>query len=156
MRADSLPIILAAALAAIASAQSQSPIQLEPEKTFNRDLAPGATDVFALDLKIDQIVQLKLEGHDTHIARDGREAVELVRQLHPSIVLMDLGMPSVDGLRQHGRSAKKKAETRYCFAPSQRMEVRTLSGASKRPASTGTCASLPILMMLVQSLAAHP
>jgi CheY-like chemotaxis protein len=40
---------------------------------------------------------LKLEGHDTHIARDGREAIELVRQLHPSIVLMDLGMPSVDG-----------------------------------------------------------
>ena len=67
MRADSLPIILAAALAAIASAQSQSPIQLEPEKTFNRDLAPGATDVFALDLKIDQIVQLKLEGHDKDV-----------------------------------------------------------------------------------------
>ena len=62
MRPGSLPIAIAAVLAAIAFAQSQSPVQLEPEKTFNRDLAAGATDLFALDLKIDQIVQLTLEG----------------------------------------------------------------------------------------------
>ena len=46
---------------AIAFAQPQSPIQLEPEKTFNRNLAAGGTDLFALDLKTDQIVQLTLE-----------------------------------------------------------------------------------------------
>src|SRR5215471_13451385 len=57
-----LPIVIAAVLAAIAFAQSQAPIQLEPEKTFNRDLAAGGSDLFALDLKTDQIVQLMLEG----------------------------------------------------------------------------------------------
>jgi enterochelin esterase family protein len=62
MRTGFLPIVIAAVLAPIAFAQSQSPIQLEPEKTFNRDLAAGATDLFALDLKIDQIVRLMLEG----------------------------------------------------------------------------------------------
>jgi DNA-binding NarL/FixJ family response regulator len=31
-------------------------------------------------------------------ARDGREAVELARQLKPDIVLMDLSMPGLDGL----------------------------------------------------------
>src|SRR5579863_9056257 len=62
MRPGSLPIAISAVLAAIAFAQSQSPIQLEPEKTFNRSLAAGGTDLFALDLKIDQIVQLTLEG----------------------------------------------------------------------------------------------
>ena len=41
---------------------AQSPIQLEPEETFNRNLAAGGTDLFALDLKTDQIVQLTLEG----------------------------------------------------------------------------------------------
>jgi hypothetical protein len=61
MRPGSLPIAISAVLAAIAFAQSQSPIQLEPEKTLNRDLAGGA-DLFALDLKTDQIVQLTLEG----------------------------------------------------------------------------------------------
>ena len=40
---------------------------------------------------------LKLEGYDTHIAKDGQEAIELVRQLQPSVVLMDLGMPHVNG-----------------------------------------------------------
>ena len=39
MRTRSLPIVIAAVLAPIAFAQSQSPIQLEPEKTLNRDLA---------------------------------------------------------------------------------------------------------------------
>jgi len=62
MRTGSLSIAISAVLAAIAFAQSQSPIQLEPEKTFNRNLAAGGTDLFALDLKTDQIVQLKLEG----------------------------------------------------------------------------------------------
>ena len=62
MRPGFLPIAISAVLAAIAFAQSQPPIQLEPEKTFNRNLAPGGADLFALDLKTDQIVQLTLEG----------------------------------------------------------------------------------------------
>ena len=61
MRHGSLPIAISAVLAANAFAQPQSPIQLEPEKTFNRNLAAGDTDLFALDLKADQIVQLTLE-----------------------------------------------------------------------------------------------
>jgi len=62
MRPGSLPIVISAVLAAIAFAQPQSPIQLEPEKTFNRNLAAGGADLFALDLKTDQIVHLTLEG----------------------------------------------------------------------------------------------
>jgi len=67
MRPGSFPIAIPAALAAIAFAQSPPPIQLEPEKTFNRSLAPGGADLFALDLKIDQIVQLTLEGQDKDV-----------------------------------------------------------------------------------------
>src|SRR5579862_9218205 len=63
MRPGSLPIAISAvvAVAATAFAQPQSPFQLEPEKTVNRNLAAGDTDLFALDLKTDQIVQLTLE-----------------------------------------------------------------------------------------------
>src|SRR5581483_10409293 len=53
---------LCAVLAAIALAQSQMPIQLEPGNTYNRNLAAGNTDLFALDLKTDQIVQITLDG----------------------------------------------------------------------------------------------
>ena len=48
MRPGFLPIAISAVLAAIAFAQSQSPIQLEPEKTFNRNLAAGGTDFTAV------------------------------------------------------------------------------------------------------------
>ena len=42
---------------------------------------------------------LAANGHDIVAeARNGREAVQLARQHHPEIVLMDLSMPELDGL----------------------------------------------------------
>jgi enterochelin esterase-like enzyme len=77
MRPGSSLIAISAVLAAIAFAQSQSPIRLEPEKTFDRNLAAGVADLFALDLKTDQIVQLTLgdQGKDVILSvysPDGR------------------------------------------------------------------------------------
>lgn len=63
MRTGSRLIAIAAVLAAIVCAQSQPPIQLEPEKALNRSLAAGGSDLFALDLKTDQMVQLTLEDN---------------------------------------------------------------------------------------------
>lgn len=42
-----------------------------------------------------------LEGHGFTVvgeAANGREAVDLARQLHPDVVLLDLAMPELDGL----------------------------------------------------------
>jgi PAS domain S-box-containing protein len=41
---------------------------------------------------------VEMLGHEVCAATDGRQAVELARDLKPDLVLMDLGMPRLDGL----------------------------------------------------------
>ena len=43
-------------------------------------------------------VQLQSSGYNVIEAKDGREAVELVRQGCPDLILMDIQMPVMDGL----------------------------------------------------------
>lgn len=40
---------------------------------------------------------LKISGHETHLAHDGLAAVEAVAALHPDVVLLDIGLPKMDG-----------------------------------------------------------
>jgi CheY-like chemotaxis protein len=40
---------------------------------------------------------LKVIGYDTHTAYDGDEAVTTARTFSPEVVLLDIGMPKVDG-----------------------------------------------------------
>ena len=41
---------------------------------------------------------LKAGGYSVLNARDGREALDLARQAHPDVILLDLAMPVLDGL----------------------------------------------------------
>jgi CheY-like chemotaxis protein len=53
---------------------------------------------------------LRLEGHQTLMAHDGRSAVEVALREQPDVVLMDIGLPVLDGyqacrqIRESGRS----------------------------------------------------
>jgi CheY-like chemotaxis protein len=40
---------------------------------------------------------LKLEGHDVQVAYDGVVALEAVRSFRPDVVLLDIGLPGMDG-----------------------------------------------------------
>jgi len=42
-------------------------------------------------------LMLRMEGHEVHCASDGQEALELAGQRHPEIVVLDVGMPKLDG-----------------------------------------------------------
>jgi CheY-like chemotaxis protein len=42
-------------------------------------------------------MMLKTKGHDVRTAYDGLEAVEAAREFRPEIVLLDIGMPRLDG-----------------------------------------------------------
>jgi signal transduction histidine kinase/CheY-like chemotaxis protein len=46
---------------------------------------------------------LRLLGHEPHTAHDGLEAVEAAGRLRPDLVLMDVGMPRLNGLDATGR-----------------------------------------------------
>jgi PAS domain S-box-containing protein len=41
---------------------------------------------------------LRSKGHEVHVAKDGQEAVRLVREVEPDLVFMDIQMPGIDGL----------------------------------------------------------
>jgi len=47
------------------------------------------------------------EGHDVVAARDGREAVQLVEQQKPDLVVMDISMPGMDGIEAMNRLLSK-------------------------------------------------
>jgi two-component system, chemotaxis family, CheB/CheR fusion protein len=40
---------------------------------------------------------LRLAGHETHVAHDGFEAIEAVQRLRPDVVLLDIGLPRLNG-----------------------------------------------------------
>ena len=40
---------------------------------------------------------LRLNGHETHVAHDGLEAVRSAEQIRPDAVLLDIGLPRLDG-----------------------------------------------------------
>ena len=40
---------------------------------------------------------LKLTGNETHIAHDGLEAVEAAARFRPDVILLDIGLPKMNG-----------------------------------------------------------
>jgi PleD family two-component response regulator len=45
-------------------------------------------------------VLLRMEGYPVHIAYDGPTALQAVEALRPRAVLLDLGLPGIDGFRR--------------------------------------------------------
>lgn len=41
---------------------------------------------------------LELLGHETRLARDGEQAIETARVFAPDVILMDIGLPRMDGI----------------------------------------------------------
>jgi CheY-like chemotaxis protein len=40
---------------------------------------------------------LKLLGHDVQVAHAGKDAIEMARAHRPEVVLLDIGLPGIDG-----------------------------------------------------------
>ena len=42
-------------------------------------------------------MQLLLAGHEVHEAKDGQSGIEVVQRVRPDVVLLDIGLPGLDG-----------------------------------------------------------
>ncbi len=57
---------------------------------------------------------LRLDGHEVHTAHDGPSALEVAREFLPRVVLLDLGLPGLDGY-QVARRLREGPDTRDVF-----------------------------------------
>jgi PAS domain S-box-containing protein len=84
-----LPLILDAPLGAHPHAHQTSPLA-KPKRVVVADDNVDAVSTLA--------EMLRMQGHEVWVANDGIEAVEQASSHHPDAILLDLGMPRVDGL----------------------------------------------------------
>lgn len=71
------------------------------------------------------------------IAKDGREAVELAREHHPDIVILDINMPQLDGLTAFKQISEIYADTGCILISAQREHPGSGYGHHPR------CAGIP-------------
>ena len=83
--------VMASALAVLSSQRKDPGVipQIEPQRILVADDNHDAAEALSL--------QLQLAGHDVRTAHDGVEALAVAQVFEPDIVLLDLGMPKMDG-----------------------------------------------------------
>jgi signal transduction histidine kinase len=85
-----LPLIgVQSTVMALPPTESKRPPQVSPRRILVADDNSDAVEALAL--------QLRLAGHDVRSAHDGLEALEVAEAFAPQVVLLDLGMPRMDG-----------------------------------------------------------
>ena len=85
-----LPVIgVQSTIVALPNSDTKRPPQVSPRRILVADDNSDAAEALAL--------QLRLAGHDVRSANDGLEALEVAETFAPQVVLLDLGMPRMDG-----------------------------------------------------------
>ncbi|NML17716.1 response regulator [Azohydromonas caseinilytica] len=73
----------------------------EAVQNSTRTSEPQGRRVLIVDDNVDSAdslaMLLQLSGHEAHTAYDGPEGVEAAARLQPEVVLLDLGLPGLDG-----------------------------------------------------------
>ena len=86
-----LPLLDARAVAGQVAAGAGKP---EPAAPIRRNILIADDNQDALE---SLALMLRMEGHEVHCASDGEEALLLAGQRRPEIVVLDVGMPKLDG-----------------------------------------------------------
>lgn len=54
---------------------------------------------------------LEFRGHQTHSAHDGQEAVEMASRVRPDVIVLDLGLPVMNGYEAARRIREQQDDT---------------------------------------------
>src|SRR4030095_166824 len=79
---------------------TQPAVDVGPRSILIVDDTPDTVTLFGL--------LLQRQGHEIHIAHDGLEAVAAAAELQPDVVLLDIGLPKLDGY-EAGRLIRQQA-----------------------------------------------
>jgi CheY-like chemotaxis protein len=76
-------------------------VPTEPSGARGQEPPGGALRVLIVDDNIDSAEMLQIllgsMGHDAQVAHDGGSALDLVATQRPHVVLLDIGLPDMDG-----------------------------------------------------------
>ncbi|MES2760133.1 MAG: MEDS domain-containing protein [Pseudomonadota bacterium] len=85
-----LPLVNTAAPRAVGAAAA---LVVEPVKSACNILLVDDND----DARLTMLTLLEIHGHDVACAHDGRSALALASTVEPTIVILDIGLPDIDG-----------------------------------------------------------
>src|SRR3954466_8602352 len=81
------------------------------------------------DPRISDVLEyaLKAEGHDVQKAQRGREAIEMARRSVPALIVLDVGLPDIDGF-EVCRAVRKFSDVPVIFLTSRSDEIDRVVG----------------------------
>ena len=90
------------------------------DEPAHHDEGRGAQRIMVVDDNADAAAMLASllhnHGHDVRVAVDGRKALEMAREFAPHVVLLDIGMPGMNGLEVARRLRQQNQEPRPLIA----------------------------------------
>jgi two-component system cell cycle response regulator DivK len=86
-------------------------------------------NVYLLKMRLELI-----EGHDIAVAKDGAEAISLIKADPPDLILMDLNLPGIDGWEA---TRRLKADPQTAKIPVIALTAHAMAGDRERALAAG-------------------
>jgi CheY-like chemotaxis protein len=78
--------------------------------------------------------RLSKRGYEVEVATDGAQGIEMARSLTPDLILMDVGLPGIDGLEA---TRRLKAEPRTSAIPIVALTANAMAGDQEEALAAG-------------------
>jgi hypothetical protein len=98
--------------------------------------APGARGRRQPRQRREPRLLLQLEGHEVHEAYDGAEAIAVAERHRPDAIVLDIGLPGINGYEACRRIRELRPSTTRSLSPSPAGARRTTGAARPKRAST--------------------